>query len=58
MVQAVFPEGKAIFQADNALIHAAGIVKKWHEKHSNEVEHHLWSPQSPDLSIIEHTWSI
>ena len=42
IVQALFPEGNAIFQDDNAPIHTARIVKKSHEEHSNEVEHLIW----------------
>ena len=32
MAQALFPEGKTIFQDDNAPIHSATIVKKCHEE--------------------------
>ena len=38
MFQVMFPGGNATFQVDNALIHTARIVEKWHEEHSN-VEH-------------------
>ena len=58
MVAELFPEGNSIFQGNNILIHSVKIVSGWHEEHSSEVEHLIWSPQSPDLSIIENLWCI
>jgi hypothetical protein len=54
MVISLFTEGNAIFQDNNAPIHIARIVKKWHDEYSNEVEHLIWLPQLPDLNIIKH----
>ena len=54
----MFPERNFIFQDDNTTINTAKIVKKWHEEHSDEVEHLVWPPKSPDLNIIKHLWSV
>ena len=54
MIKEFFPEGNTIFQDDNAFIHKAKVVTKWPEEYSSEVEHLIWSLQSPDLKIIEY----
>ena len=58
MVQTLFPDACPIFQDDNAPIHTARCVDAWFDEHSDEVEHLIWCPQSPDLNIIEPLWGI
>lgn len=53
MVQALYPEGGALYQDDNAPIHTARLVTEWFDEHESEVEHLPWPAQSPVLNIIE-----
>ena len=43
-----------VFQQDNALIHKAGSVMQFFEKHNIDLLTH--PPYSPDLNPIEHVW--
>ena len=49
----------SIFQADNAPIHTARVVKNWHEEHDNELEHNIQRqvnnryPPPPCMKVLE-----
>ena len=58
IVQVMFPEGNAIFQDDTAPIHSARIVMEWHDENSNEDDQLVKPKKSPDLNIIENSWSV
>ena len=58
MAQVMFPEGNAIFQDDTAPIHSARIVMEWHDENSNEDDQLVKPKKSPDLNIIENSWSV
>ena len=51
MVQALYPEGGAVYQDDNAPIHTASLTE-WFDEHESEVEHLPWPAQSPDRSEL------
>ena len=48
MVQALYPEGGAVYQEDNAPIHTARLVTEWFDEHESEVEHRPRPAQSAD----------
>ncbi|GBN95496.1 hypothetical protein AVEN_253145-1 [Araneus ventricosus] len=54
MVQALFPNGDGVFQDYKAPVHTAHIVQ--FSDHEDELSLLPWSPQSPDLKIIEPLW--
>jgi transposase len=45
-----------LFQDDNATIHRARSIQQW--KDENGIKSIDWTPQSPDLNIIENVWSV
>jgi hypothetical protein len=58
MIQTLFPNTYAVFQDDNAPIHAAGTVQSWVEENEGELQHLPWPSQSPHLYITEPLWSV
>ncbi len=54
MMKYFYPDGSGLFQDDNAPIHRAGGVTEWFDENENDVNHMLWSVQSPDLNPVEH----
>jgi hypothetical protein len=57
MNQTLFPNNDAVLQ-DNVLIHTAGTVQSWFEKHEGELQHLPCPAQSPVLNIIDPLWSV
>jgi hypothetical protein len=53
MIQTLFPNNDAVFQENNAPIHAAETVKSLFEKHECELQHLPWPAHSPYLNFIE-----
>lgn len=49
-----FPNGKFIYQEDNAPVHTAKVVQSWLQQ--QEFPKLQWPPQSPDMSPIETLW--
>ena len=50
----VIPDGRGLFQQDNAPCHTALIVREWFEEHDEVSTVLPWHPNSPDLNPIEH----
>jgi transposase len=46
----------ALFQHDNASIHASRMTKQWLEE--QEIDVMVWPARSPDFNPIENLWSI
>jgi hypothetical protein len=57
MILTLFPNNDAVFQDGRAPINTAGTVQSWFQEHEGELQHLLWSAQSPDLNAIEPLWS-
>lgn len=53
MVQSLFPDGDYVYQDDKSPVYTAEIIQDWFSEHMGEVSHLPWTPQSPNLSIIE-----
>ncbi|GFU77705.1 transposable element Tcb2 transposase [Trichonephila clavipes] len=48
-----------VFQQDNCTsLLSSGFATGWMEEHSPEVYVVKWSPRSPDLNSIGHTWNV
>jgi transposase len=58
MIQMLFFNNDAVYQADRVPIHTAGTVQSWFEEHEGELQHLPWPAKSPVLNIIESLWSI
>jgi hypothetical protein len=56
------PEVEYTFQQDGARVHTSAGTESWLEdnlpSHWRFTPRHGWSPNSPDLSIIENVWAI
>ncbi len=50
----VFPDGKGLFQQNNAPCHTAKVVQEWFEEQNIVFKVLPWPPNSPDLNPIEH----
>ena len=53
-IHLLHPEGRYIFQQDNASPHTARITREWLQE--NNVEVLEWPPYSPDLNPMENVW--
>ncbi|KAK3520557.1 hypothetical protein QTP70_026490 [Hemibagrus guttatus] len=42
----------------NAPCHKAKMMQEWFDDHNNEFEVMTWTPNSPDLSPIQHLWDV
>ncbi|GFT11091.1 transposable element Tcb1 transposase [Trichonephila clavipes] len=56
MLQILNPGQRPVVQEDNASAYSSLCVQTWLHGHDDEVEHQTWSPQYPDLNIIECLW--
>ncbi|GBM80329.1 hypothetical protein AVEN_132894-1 [Araneus ventricosus] len=52
----VYSDGFGQFPQDNATPHASRVAPEWLQEHSSGLRHFHFSPESPDMNIIEDIW--
>lgn len=50
----VYPSSDSYFQQDDAPCHKAYVTSNWFVEQDNDFTVLHWSPQSPDLNLVEH----
>ena len=54
LIEHNFSDGEYTFMQDNAPVHTSRLTRDWLD--SKGIHPTIWSPQSPDLNIIENVW--